>query len=119
MLLRNEFNCSRKIQNARVYVTGLGFYELYLNGSKVGDHILAPAKTNYREEVLYDTYDVTNLINEGNNAVGLHLGNGWFNPYKNWWRPYRMQWFGAKRAYLQLHIEYQNGEEEIITSNDK
>jgi alpha-L-rhamnosidase len=119
LLLRNEFTCSNKIKNARVFITGLGFYELYINGEKIGDHVLAPAKTNYTKEILYDTYDVTANLNSENNAIGIHLGNGWFNPYKKWWRPYRMQWFGAKRAYMQLHIEYENGEEEIITSNDE
>lgn len=118
LLLRNEFNCLNEIKNARVYVTGLGIYELYINGGRIGDHILAPAKTNYREEILYDSYDVTDQIKNGENAVGIHLGNGWFNPYKKWWRPYRMQWFGAKRAFFQLHIEYVNGEKNIITSNE-
>ena len=119
LLLRNEFKCSNNIKNARVFVTGLGFYELFMNGERIGNHLLAPAKTNYRKEVLYDTYDITQILKNGNNAIGIHLGNGWFNPYKKWWRPYRMQWFGAKRAYLQLHIEYENGKKEIVTSNDK
>jgi alpha-L-rhamnosidase len=118
LLLRNEFKCSNSIKNARVFVTGLGFYELFMNGKKIGNHVLAPAKTNYREEVLYDTYDITQILKVGNNAIGIHLGNGWFNPYKKWWRPYRMQWFGAKRAYLQLHIEYENGKKEIVTTNE-
>ena len=117
LLLRNEFECSQKIMSARVYVTGLGYYELYLNGKRVGDHVLSPAKTNYHKEVLYDTYDVTNQLKKGNNAVGIHLGNGWFNPYKKWWQEYRMQWFGAKRAIMQLQIEYENGDNAILTSN--
>ncbi|KAA3659181.1 MAG: alpha-L-rhamnosidase, partial [Calditrichaeota bacterium] len=119
VLLRNEFSCDNRIKRARVFVTGLGHYELYLNGKRVGDHVLAPAKTNYRKQVLYDTYEVTTQLTQGDNALGLHLGNGWFNPYKKWWRPYRMQWFGAKRALLQLHIEYTNGETQIITSNNQ
>ncbi|MBN2090696.1 alpha-L-rhamnosidase N-terminal domain-containing protein, partial [candidate division KSB1 bacterium] len=82
VLLRHEFKCPDKIISARVYVTGLGYYELYLNGQKIGDHVLAPAKTHYRRQVLYDTYDVTEHLKKGNNAVGIHLGNGWFNPYK-------------------------------------
>ncbi len=118
LLLRNEFKCSNNIKNARVFVTGLGFYELYINGERIGDHVLAPAKTNYRKEILYDTYDVTHNLKSEYNAIGIHLGNGWFNPYKKWWQPYRMQWFGAKRLYMQLHIKYENGEEVIITSND-
>ncbi|MBK7106893.1 MAG: family 78 glycoside hydrolase catalytic domain [Ignavibacteriae bacterium] len=118
LLLRNEFDVKNKIKNARVFVTGLGFYEFYLNGKRIGDHFLAPAKTNYRKEILYDTYNVTNELISGNNAIGIHLGNGWFNPYKKWWQQYRMQWFGAKRALMQLHIEYENGETEIITTSE-
>jgi alpha-L-rhamnosidase len=116
-LLRREFRCRGSIERARVYVTGLGFYELYLNGRKVGNHLLAPAKTPYHKQVLYDTYDVTDLVAKGKNAVGIHLGNGWYNPYKKWWRPYRMQWFGAKRAIMQLVIEYANGETEVVCTD--
>lgn len=118
LLLRNEFETEKEIKSAKVYVTGLGYYELYLNGSRVGDHVLSPAKTNYSKEVLYDTYEITTQLKEGLNVFGIHLGNGWFNPYKKWWNEYRMQWFGAKRAILQLHIEYENGEKIKITSGD-
>ncbi len=118
VLLRNEFECSEKVKRARVFVVGLGYYELYLNGEKVGNHVLSPAKTNYRKEILYDTYDITNELKKGNNAVGIHLGNGWFNPYKKWWKEYRMQWFGAKRAFLQMHIEYENGDKKVIVTDE-
>ncbi|VAX20187.1 alpha-L-rhamnosidase [hydrothermal vent metagenome] len=118
LLLRNEFECPQNIKNAKVYVTGLGYYEFYLNGKRVGDHVLSPAKTNYAKEVLYDTYDVTDQLQKGRNTVGIHLGNGWFNPYKKWWREYRMQWFGAKRAIMQLHVEYENGDNAIINTNE-
>jgi alpha-L-rhamnosidase len=118
LLLRSEFQTKKEIKSAKVYVTGLGYYELFLNGNRVGDHVLSPAKTNYSKEILYDTYDITSQLKEGKNAFGIHLGNGWFNPYKKWWNEYRMQWFGAKRAILQLHIEYENGEKIKITSSD-
>jgi len=117
VLLRHTFHCGHEVKNARLFVTGLGYYELYLNGDKVGDHVLAPAKMNYRKQVLYDTFDVTDQLATGTNALGIHLGNGWFNPYKKWWRPYRMQWFGAKRAILQLHITYANGKTEVVGSD--
>jgi len=117
LLLRNEIECPKKIKNAKVYVTGLGYYELYINGKRVGDHVLSPAKTNYVKEVLYDTYDITTQLKAGRNAIGIHIGNGWFNPYKKWWQEYRMQWFGAKKAIMQLHIEYDNEETAVITTN--
>lgn len=94
-LLRKSFAAEKAIRRAQVYVTGLGYYELSCNGQRVGDRVLAPAKSNYRKWVLYDTYDLTAQLREGTNVLGLMLGNGWFNPYKKWWEPYRMQWFGT------------------------
>ena len=117
-LLRKSFSAAKPIRRAEVYTTGLGYYELSCNGQRVGDRVLAPAKSNYRKWVLYDTYDVTPLLQQGTNTLGLMLGNGWFNPYQKWWEPYRMQWFGAKRALLQLHVEYADGSSELVVSDD-
>jgi alpha-L-rhamnosidase len=108
LLLRNTFHIDKKIESARLYITGLGYYEAFINGKRIGDHVLSPAKTQYRHQILYDTYDVTNLLYEGKNSIGIHLGNGWFNPYKKWWREYRMQWFGAKRTIAQLEVQYED-----------
>jgi alpha-L-rhamnosidase len=116
-LLRKTFEFDKPIKNARLYVCGLGYYELSLNGQRIGEHVLNPAKTNYRKQILYDTYDVTNDLNSGANAVGIHLGNGWFNPPKKWWS-WRMQWFGAKRAIFQLHIEFEDGSTKTFISDD-
>ncbi|MBD3377549.1 Bacterial alpha-L-rhamnosidase [candidate division KSB1 bacterium] len=118
LLLRKEVGVKSGIQSAWCYVSGLGFYELYLNGQRMGDHVLAPAKTPYHKQILYNVYDVRSVLQRGKNALGLHLGNGWFNPYKPWWQEYRMQWFGQKRAILQLVIEYKNGEQQIITTDE-
>jgi len=117
-LLRKSFAVGKPIQQAWVYVTGLGYYELSCNGQRVGDRVLAPAKSNYRKWVLYDTYDVTSQLQPGTNALALQLGNGWFNPYLKWWESYRMQWFGSKRALLQLHIDYADGTSDVIVSDD-
>lgn len=116
-LLRKTFVAAKRLRSARVYVCGLGYYELYCNGKRVGDHVLAPAKTNYRQWMLYDTYDLTDLLLPGANALGLSLGNGWFNPDQKWWEPYRMQWFGSKRALLQLHLDYADGTSEVVVSD--
>jgi len=117
-LLRKQFVAGKPVSRAEVYVTGLGYYELYCNGQRVGDRVLAPAKSNFRKWVLYDTFDLTAQLRQGTNVLGLHLGNGWFNPYQKWWEPYRMQWFGSKRALLQLHIEYEDGSTDMIVSDD-
>jgi alpha-L-rhamnosidase len=115
-LLRKAFKISKEIKSAKVYVCGLGLYELSLNGNKVGNAVLAPAKTLYSEQVLYDTFDVTEYLKTGGNAFGIMLGNGWFNPYKKWWS-WRMQWFGSKRAIMQMNLEYTDGSSETISTD--
>ena len=70
----------KKLRRARVYVSGLGYYELRLNGQRVGDHVLDPGWTTYSKRVLYSTYDVTDQLKRGPNALGVMFGNGWFNP---------------------------------------
>ena len=78
-LFRREFNLAKPVRRALVHVCGLGFYELRLNGQKVGDHELDPGWTNYRKRCLYTSYDVTEHLRPGANALGLLLGNGMYN----------------------------------------
>ncbi|MCC7377553.1 MAG: family 78 glycoside hydrolase catalytic domain [Verrucomicrobiales bacterium] len=117
ILLRKEFALRPAIRRACAYVSGLGYYEFHCNGRKVDDRVLAPSKSNYRQWVFYDTYDLTPLLRPGANALGVMLGNGWFNPPMRWWEPYRMQWFGSPRARVQVHVEYADGASEIIVSD--
>jgi alpha-L-rhamnosidase len=96
--LRKEFNFQGKVRKARAYVCGLGYYELRLNGKKVGDHVLDPAQTDYRKIALYSIFDITDRI-EGRNAVAVILGNG---------RHIKNYGYGPPRLILQLHIEREN-----------
>ncbi len=116
LLLRKSFNIQRPVKQALLYVSGLGYYELNVNGVKTGDQVLAPAKTFYKRVVLYDSYDISAQLRPGANALALMLGNGWFNPLPKWWS-WRMQWYGAKRALLQLQILYQDGRTEVVCSD--
>ena len=118
VLLRKGFEIVKQVKSARLFVTGLGFYEAEINGKRIGNHLLSPAKTPYHKYVLYDTYDVTGILKNGRNAIGLHLGNGWYNPYKKWWDDYRMQWFGYKKAIAQLMITYTDGTEEMVVTGN-
>ena len=114
--LRKEIEVKKTVKRARVFVTGLGFYELSINGQKVGNYVLTPSKTRYTDRVLFDVYDVKNKIKNGANAIGIHLGNSWYNTnpkYQDW----RMPWFGYPRAIMELHIEYSNGSKEIIMTD--
>jgi alpha-L-rhamnosidase len=80
--LRKEFKVDGKVAKATLYICGLGLYEAYINGEKIGDQVLAPAATTYDKSIRYNTFDVTNLLNSGENAIGVILGNGRFAPFR-------------------------------------
>lgn len=104
-VLRREFTVKGRIRRARAYVSGLGYYELYLNGKKVGDHVLDPPYTNFHKRVYYTTYNITPYLRQGVNCVGAWLGNGW--------------WKSSPRLLLQMHIEYTDGREQIVLSDEE
>lgn len=79
-LFRKEFQARKKPVMARLYISGLGYYEAYLNGKKVGDQVLDPGWTTYAKQVLYSVYDITPMIRSGMNVMGVMSGNGWWNP---------------------------------------
>ena len=78
-LFRKEFAVAGPVRQARAYVCGLGYHELYLNGMKVGDGVLEPAQTDYPKRALYVAHDITGLLHPGENAVGLWVGDGWYD----------------------------------------
>lgn len=110
-LLRKEWQLRKPVQEAFVYITGLGYYELYLNGEKVGDHVLDPGTTNYNKRVLYETYDVTDYLQSGHNAIGVWLGNGWFKHFSsNLFPEGRPTPYSPHLQLLfQLHIKHTDG----------
>ena len=120
-LMRKEFPVDRRIEEAYVFVTARGFYELYLNGEKVGDHVLDPAITDYRETILYSTFDVTNLLKRGNNVAGAVIGNGAWNLRRT---EGRYSWgsggqsFGNPGFLMQLMITYSDGSKSIIVTDN-
>ena len=77
-LLRKEIGIDKEIRSARAYVSGVGYFELYINGKRVGDHVLDPGQTNYDKHTLYVTHDITEHLTSGNNALGFWLGNGFY-----------------------------------------
>jgi alpha-L-rhamnosidase len=83
---RNELEIDKKIEDAQVYVCGLGYYELYLNGEKVGDHVLDPAPSNYDKQAYYVNYDITEQLKSGKNAFGIIVGNGFYGQNISWSR---------------------------------
>jgi hypothetical protein len=113
LLLRREFTVKSGLKRAIVHVCGLGQYEMSANGSKVGDDLLSPGWTKYDRSCLYDTRDLTPLLREGKNAVGLVLGNGMYNVERGRYTKFTGS-FGPLKAIAQLRLEYADGSVEII-----
>lgn len=112
---RNEFSTSKKISSARVYVTSLGLYQLFLNGEKVSPDLFTPGWTSYNKRLQYQTYDVTSLIGK-QNAIGAILGDGWYRGQIGWAHP--NNYYGKKLALLfQLEIKYTDGTSETFVSD--
>ena len=118
--MRNHFVIKEKVKRARAYICGLGWYELRINGLKVGDHQLDPGLTDYDKVALYSTFDITDFLKNDENAVGILLGNG----------RYAQDWSGtpgvkdrlktyqnaAPKVILQLEIQFEDGScQKLIT----
>ncbi|MDD4991765.1 MAG: family 78 glycoside hydrolase catalytic domain [Paludibacter sp.] len=118
MLLRKEFSSASGLKKAVVHVSGLGQYELFINGTKTGNYLLAPGWSYYPKTVLYDTYDVTNQIKTGANAIGLILGNSMYNIQPDSIRYVKfLGTFGPLKAIVQLQLEYENGTVQLVGSD--
>jgi len=116
--LRKEQILPGKIEKATAYICGLGLYELRINGQKAGDHVLSPGQTQFEERALYVTYDVTSLLQSGNNAIGVILGNGRFFPMRQS-EPFTMEGYGFPKLLLQIDIQYKDGSNGQIITNDQ
>lgn len=115
-MLRKEFSAAKPVERAMVFFSGLGLSELYLNGDKVGDHVLSPALTDYTKRVPYLAYDVTDRIRAGQNALGVWLGNGRFYAPRGK-VPSNTVSYGYPMMKLQLVLEYGDGSRETVVSD--
>ncbi|GLU51380.1 family 78 glycoside hydrolase catalytic domain [Dyadobacter frigoris] len=120
-LFRKQFKITKKVLSARLYISGLGYYEAYLNGQKIGDHMLDPGWTAYQKQALYVVYDITGSVKSGENAAGIMLGNGWYDAL-----PLRffgkfnlrdVQWTGRPVVKSQIRIQYADGTVETISTD--
>jgi len=130
-LLRKKISLNKEINSARAYVTGLGYFEFYVNGKKVSDDVLVPNQTNYGKRpgiekagiplpddfreyrVMYLSYDIKGLLKKGENVMGAIVGNGFYNAPMNWTQSY-----GTPRFIGQIYINYSDGTEDIITTDE-
>jgi alpha-L-rhamnosidase len=115
---RRQFSTAKQVKKATVYIVGLGHYELYVNGEKIGKQVLAEAPTDYTQSVMYNTFDVTGQLKKGNNAVGVVLGNGRYFTMRPKYKPKKIKEFGFPKLLLQLEITYNDGSRQTIISDD-
>ena len=116
--VRKEFRASKEVQRATLHVSALGLYEFRINGKRVGTNILAPEWTDYNKRVQYQTFDVSELVKAGNNAMGALLGNGWYCGGWMFWQKTLRPIYGKDPSLLaQLELEYADGSSETIPTD--
>jgi alpha-L-rhamnosidase len=114
---RKDFTTAKTIHSARAYIAVGGLYELYINGEKVGNHRLDPTYTRFDRRILYVTHDVTKMIKEGENAIGVLLGNGWYNHQSTAvWYFHEAPWRARPKFCMDLHITYSDSTKQIIST---
>ena len=115
-MFRKSFLANKKIASAKVYVTSRGLYEVKINGKRIGDSYLSPGWTSYDKHLQYQTYDVSNLLSEGKNAIGVLLGSGWYRTRLGWENKQNI--YGKETAILfQMEIKYADGTTQTIVSD--
>src|SRR5665213_2689278 len=117
-LLRREFVARAPIARARLYATAHGVYEVEVNGTRVGDDVLAPGWTSYSHRLRYQTYDVTTLISEGPNAIGAMVADGWYRGHLGWHGGVT-DLYGERLAFIaQLELLYVDGSVEVVATDN-
>jgi alpha-L-rhamnosidase len=115
-MLRKEFSIKKDISRARLYITSLGLYSASINGKKAGDQVLTPGWTSYDHRVQYQTFDVSEILNNGKNTIGIMLGNGWYRAFlPNQQDLHDLETYLAAR--IQLEIIHTDGTRQLITSD--
>jgi hypothetical protein len=117
-IFRREFSAPKKIIQGLAFVSGLGHYELHINGQNVTNNVLTPGWSNYRKRVFYDTYDITSLLSAGRNAIGVLLGNGMYHvPGIEGRYTKFIGSFGQPKLILEIQVRYTDGTTEVIPSD--
>jgi alpha-L-rhamnosidase len=114
--LRRAFSVEKPVKQATVYASALGLYELHINGQRVGEDYFTPGWTDYTRRVYYQTYDVTSLLVQGDNAIGAILADGWYAGYLGFGR--KREHYGSEpRLFAQLEVEYTDGTRQTIVTD--
>nr|AFA53085.1 extracellular glycosyl hydrolase family 78 protein [Xylaria polymorpha]AFA53086.1 extracellular glycosyl hydrolase family 78 protein [Xylaria polymorpha] len=116
ILLRKDFSLDGDVSSARLYITAYGIYEAFINGDRVGDAVLAPGWQSYNHRLVYDTYDVTSLLQSGSNAIGVHVGEGWYAG-RIGFSTSRNIWGDTLGAFALLVVTKADGSKETIPTD--
>ncbi len=116
-IFRKSIRLGKPVRQATVHICGLGHYELSINGRRVGDHEMDPGWTNYRKTCLYSSYDVTNMLEPGDNAIGVMLGNGMYNVPGGRYTKFKGT-FGPPKLICQMHVVFGDGSTEVLGSDE-
>jgi alpha-L-rhamnosidase len=118
--LRKEFatTAKKQIKQATASIVGLGMYELYINGKKIGNQVLAPCPSDFVQNSRYNTFDVTTELKQGKNALGVILGNGRYFNMRQKTKPHKIKVFGFPRMLCQLDVEYTDGTRSTVVSDE-
>jgi alpha-L-rhamnosidase len=114
-LLRREFRLGDGMLSAELRISGLGYYEAWINGQRVGDQVLDPGQTDYETRVFYVSHDVMSLLREGANALGVMLGNGWYNQNLVWSADMA---YGVPRLWAELTVRMADGSSRVIRTDE-
>ena len=116
--LRKDITVENELVSARIYACGVGLYELYINGKKVGDEVLAPGCNAYNLWLQYQTYDVTGMLTGGDNVLGAMLGNGWYKGRFGLGRTNKPVYGDTMALIYELHLTFADGSKSVICSDE-
>lgn len=117
-LFKKEFSVCGKIKNAKILISGLGFFELKMNGGLPDDTLLNPAHSQYNETVYYRVFDITKLLREGNNTLTVELGHGFYNETTAVWDWHKASWRDSPKMLADTVIEYENGSVQTLSTDE-
>ena len=116
-MFRKEFNAAKNIENAIINICGLGHYELTINGQKIGDRFLSPGWSYYQKRYLYNTFNITEQIKNGDNAIGIIVGNGFYNINRERYRKLVVA-YGYPKLIFNIIIKFSDGTIQNIASDE-
>ncbi len=116
-MLRRKFSLEKNVESARLYVTSRGIYELHINAQKYGDSWFNPGASQYDKHIMYQTYDITENLRKGENAIGFYLASGWWSDSQTFALT-NYNYYGDRESLLvKMVIKYEDGTEKIVVSD--